>query len=261
VNLANGATDLHQIDYSCNWNKLQFGSSATDRAVIPLYYDDGVVDLVNPFQDVGNIFALRMRTPCKPCVYGTDTLGGDERYCEKGADRTVCAEDERYVLDESDGNDILVQWQILGQCDDGNFGLEECGMVPYVKYDKYGNEDSKFSGISEFRINNSNLLFDDKILLDDVFFKGVDTSDYNLPNISTKLQSMEKPKLTMFLTGKLISENGGFIPYLEYQLLTNTPVANSIAEITASVNVNGNSFDRKIYKSENSALIDFAIQN
>ncbi|MFH1533843.1 MAG: hypothetical protein ABID64_02835, partial [Nitrospirota bacterium] len=90
---------INQIDYSCNWNKLSFGSSSTDRVAIPLYYDESLPGdpdpiIINPFMTVTPIskrateFSIRIRPPCKPCTSGV---------CP--ADETICDDADRYELD------------------------------------------------------------------------------------------------------------------------------------------------------------------
>jgi hypothetical protein len=66
--------------------------------------------------------------------------------------------------------------------------------------------------------------------------------------------------LSIALNDKLISSSG-FVPYLEYQLLSVHPVADARGKLEANVKVNGNSFKRTIYEEKQNVLIDFAIQN
>ncbi|MFH1218575.1 MAG: hypothetical protein V1679_01915, partial [Candidatus Peregrinibacteria bacterium] len=106
--LVTNTTTLHsvpEVDYSCNWSKLSFGSSITDRVAIPLYYDDGMGSIISPFNSDTPInkrateFVLRLRTPCEPFT-GTQIPN----------DKTICADTGRFDLDDDPKDDIVVQW-------------------------------------------------------------------------------------------------------------------------------------------------------
>ena len=247
----NASENRDLLNNPCNWNKLVFGSNLTDRVSIPLYYDEGTdeIEIVNPFENQDSQFWLRIRTPCLPC--------GDEEECEENDESC-----ERYLLDDNNGSNrkedssIVAQWQISGKC-----GEEECALSPYTDPEN-DVESSDFSAISEYQINRlNNLLFYNKLL--DKYNKAVDagTNQSEEFSINTKINSMEKPILTIFLNSALISSEQANIPYLEYQLVTNQPVTNSKTKIYVKVNINGNIFEKTLYKEEQKGLIDFAIQN
>jgi len=264
-------TTIPQIDYSCNWNKLTFGSALTDRVAIPLYYDSSNTsdqDLVHPFNSNSELnggtqaqrFILRVRTACKPC---------DKRSTACEADTTICTEEDRYTLDEgtesSGQNDIVVQWQITGDCSG-----ENCGMIAYTKYDSGVINKVHSSAIVESSINGSRDSIPHMVLkstreglfVDSEFV--TNTSDYSLsepPKLHNILSNMESPVLSLFLNSQLLDESGNNIPHLEYQLLTEQPVSNSEIEIISTITVNGNKFYKKITRQEQKELIDFAIQN
>lgn len=286
-----GTTGTPQIDYSCNWNKLIFGSSLTDRAAIPFYYTtiDGTGETkpISPYNSdtlenggtQGTNFVVRIRPPCKPIP--ADTTAGTTN-ATKEVIPTDCANSDRYVLN-SDVDDIVVQWQISGQCKDANGTWEECGMIQYAE--KVGPIlDEYYSGINEGRINygtnGSNAgLYNEGPGIDESHYRLVypvlwayDTSDYNDPiriaakKISfidepLKLPTMRAPVLTLFLSSKLIDINGNNIPYLEYQVLTDEPIGDSRIRMDVTAEVNGNIFNKTIFKEEKKALIDFAVQN
>ncbi|MFH1284867.1 MAG: hypothetical protein ABIH78_04780 [Candidatus Peregrinibacteria bacterium] len=291
-----GQDGLAQIDYACNWNKLTFGSSITDRAAIPFYYQVDEDTIVSPFnssaaeRDGGAVpqaqkFALRVRTPCLPCVYDTaDKVGGINRVCERGDDPTICYDydqspNERYELKVGgiDDDDVVVQWQLTGMCDEGGTD-EECGLIQYVKYITSSlpeRIDSNFSGITEGRINNyvPNLAHPGNDANHQLLYPtllGIDTSTYeqlrifkNLPGQfgDLKLPSIKQPFLTLFLSNKLISQTDKNVPYLEYQVLTDQPIGNQSTELHVTVNVDGNVFEKTIYQDQSKPLIDFAVQN
>ena len=75
----------------------------------------GVPDIVNPFKDgSAKNFYLRIRTPCDP---------------KKTDEKENCEDNDRYELDATTKDEIVVQWQLNGQCVVGGGKMEECGMV------------------------------------------------------------------------------------------------------------------------------------
>ena len=275
--------NLDQVDYSCNWNKLTFGSGQTDRVAVPLYYDNGSLsgtsDIVNPY--FGNApkatkFYVRLRTPCKPCPEGANATADQRTTCNENAkkDPTVCADTDRYKLDAGGGvngstydDDIVVQWLINGLC-----GTDACGLMPIA--DKT-NSKKPYSSLYESRIYNNNVsppagyptVIHDKT-------DAYDTNNY--PNTATiinknidpdasenKLKEMTKPVLTLFLNKPLLTEPPlkSNIPYLEYQVLTDYPIGNSKSSLDVTVNVEGNNFHKTLTQEVQKALIDFAIHN
>lgn len=246
-----------QLDFSCNWNKLMFGGSQMDRVSIPLYYDDGLNGIINPFA-TGDAtkFYLRMRTPCLPCIYEGDEVSGINRLCERDKNKTVCdAADERYVLDDEGGDrggDIVVQWQLTGQCGGG-----ECGLVPIPEYNAN-------SAIFEGHINEATrgviLKKETRGYRTDVH-ENEDISFSNRLKGTPEIPAMATPTLTLFLNSALISNNEKNIPYLEYQILTDKPIGNPKTKMEVIASVNGNAFWKILYKEEAKGLIDFAVQN
>lgn len=280
------STTLDQVDYSCNWNKLTFGSSQTDRVAIPLYYDNGTLvgatDIVNPY--FGNApkatkFYVRLRTPCKPCATSGSSQTADQRTCDgtplkDAKDPTVCADSDRYKLDAGGGtsggtDDIVVQWLINGLC-----GTDACGLMPIADKKK------AYSSLYESIIYANNIVGKDNKSSTGyyVLFDTTDTYDTNnYPNTATilapndkdglakvnKLKEMTKPVLTLFLNKPLLTEPPlkSNIPYLEYQVLTDYPIGNSRSSLDVTVNVEGNNFHKTLTQEVQKALIDFAIHN
>lgn len=273
---------IAQIDYSCNWNKLAYGSSSTDRITIPLYYDisepgDLEPTIINPFHEdtatqyKATEFAVRVRPPCLPC--GTENW---QRDCEEGEDETICNADpnagERYVLNTLDGNDIVVQWQISGICDG-----DACSYIQYVDYEPNSDEiDEDFSSvISEERVNNSLQGLPENTSLYVFGFRyggeGLSTTTYQkeligdplglYPSLPKILDTMEKPVLTLFLSEKLISEDNENVPYLEYQVLSNMPIGSPKIKAATTINIDGYLFEKALYEEEKTSVIDFAVQN
>ncbi len=251
---------LDQIDYSCNWNKLVFGSSMTDRVAIPLYYyvknGEGKLEVVNPFKDEGigfpnaKNFVLRVRTPCKPC----EERNNAELICH---DPTVCTPNERYALDD-DSDEIVVQWQLSGECK-VNGVLQACTMIA----DPIDKESSIFeSWINIEKLKTTNALLNNTTIGNDISIGKIEKKAFlDSTEHPPFLSTLEKPVLTLFLSNALISDKGKRIPYLEYQFLTDYPISNSSILMKAEVSVNGNANRRTLEKRVETPLIDFALQN
>ena len=165
-NLANGTNNLDQLNYGCNWNRLRFGSTMTDRVAIPLYYDEaklgedsGIVNVFNsgtPMYFQAENILVRLRTPCVPCGMKMDN--GAFRDCATVKDETVCTDGERYVLDDggilfsSKKDAIVVQWLLNGECGEGGGGNKGfCGVIPIGNKEKWPN---KISAFYESKIND-----------------------------------------------------------------------------------------------------------
>lgn len=238
----NNAEGVSQLNYSCNWGKLSFGSSSTDRVNIPLYYATDS-DIVNPFNkettnNKATKFIVRLRTPC----IKTDLRPGEEEKCE------------RYKLNESDGNDIIVQWQLTGTCPVGTNGKEEeCGLIQSP--DSYLLNENMING------NNGSQLFTNyKVLRGDATL-GEDLTNGKDPLIDKKLSIMKKPIFSLFLNKKLLTTANTRIPYLEYQIITDQPIGDAETKIEVQITINGTYINKTIYKKSKKDLIDFAIQN
>jgi len=278
--LANGSTSLDQANYSCNWNKLVFGSSQTDRVAVPLYYDgsavSGTATIVDPYKDgKAKNFVVRMRTPCKPCAPAGLTATADQRTCDGTVkDETVCDDKDRYVLDANSSDDIVVQWLINGECDEGGGKTEACGMMPVSQGVKNANQTTLTpSAFYESLIlnNNHNTNQSSSLVLDGTGL-AYDTNNYpsavyllqvknNALSSTIKLDAMTKPVFSLFLSKPLLTSSKNNIPYLEYQVLTDSPVGNSKSTLDVVANVDGNLFHKTLMKEVQKALIDFAIHN
>ncbi|MDA1060657.1 MAG: hypothetical protein O3B47_02595 [bacterium] len=254
-----GLTNVDQLDYSCNWNKLSFGSSLTDRVAIPLYYDDGT-NIQNPFNEVqasgvgqATELVLRIRPPCKPCFKAADQPP-DTRSCDDGQDESVCVDSDRYVLN-TDDNEIIVQWNLTGLCENSSGEIKECGLI--------SDPNSDYT-INEEKVNTSKYHVLDKDstgIITSVHPQAEGTMITDITGFQPQLPKYEKPILNLYLNEALISENNNNIPYLEYQVYTDKPIANPKTKINVIVNVDGNVFTKTLFKENTKSIIDFAIQN
>ena len=255
----NESSGIQHIDHTCNWNRLTFGSTLTDRISLPLYYEGPDGNIINPYNDPDGLidFVLRLRTPCLPCVYDTeDVVTGESRFCYADQDPTICSENERYKFDLSEGpDDIVVQWQMQGECDG-----QSCGIVGTSEFDIPLQVD-KGTSISELDIQNVHPFLGVYGVIGS-FNYGLDTNGYvNKPLIQSFLGSSQEIVFQMLLVDKLISENNENIPHLEYQIISGDPLPNynTIAEVF--INVDGNIVTKELAINKDSDLIDFAIQN
>lgn len=278
-NLANASNQLDQLNYSCNWNKLSFGSSQSDRVAVPLYYEKALLgkdgEIMNPFLASNDIdkkatkLIVKLRTPCKPCAEDGETP--DEDYQRKTCaatvkDETVCADEDRYVLDAKTSNDIIVQWLINGECQDANGKTETCGIMP-IPDDKtsalyesaiLGNNSSNTTAKSSFEVIDDRTLAHDSNNFPDEIYLIDNSKDLNY---EVKLPYISKPLLTLFLSKPLLTEGKHNIPYLEYQVLTDQSIGNSKSSLEASIVVEGNAYKKTLTKQIKVPLIDFAIHN
>lgn len=274
--LTNGVANTDQVNYSCNWNKLIFGSGQTDRVAVPLYYDEAKLDgnssvPKNPFKDgTAKNLIVRLRTPCKPCA--VDANPDFQRTCDdKVKDETVCENDDRYKLDATTSDDIVVQWLINGECTE-NGKTEACGVMPISQ----GVKDKNNKSIPVSALYETKILANSKTTLNNYEIINNKTLTYDSNNYPSlvylletasalssvkKLPTMDKPVLTLFLSKPLLTEKKSNIPYLEYQVLTDSPVGNSKSSLEVTVNVEGNSFRKTLTQDVQKDLIDFAINN
>lgn len=75
------------------------------------------------------------------------------------------------------------------------------------------------------------------------------------------LLKLEKGLFTLFLNGKLKTSGGQNIPYLEYQLITDSPVANAKTLVETVIEINNIRLKENLAIDNETPLIDFAIQN
>jgi hypothetical protein len=292
--LTGNAAEVDQLEYSCNWGKLQFGSSLSDRVVIPLYYDDGNEDdegnpiIVNPFNSDDNLrpdvdqasaFYLRMRTPCKPCWYdqganraaeeGGNDVGENREGANNNEDPDIAVPDGFRSCFPNEDPTVCSDDDrfILGGLDDevivqwqisGTCEEGGCGVV--------GGEDPFNDELSSVIHNRSVAEGESRVIISNLKFAKNINSQLSIPiqdplGARGFLNSVYSPTLSLFLNEKLISDQSKNIPYLEYQFISDHPVSNNQKVLQATVTVNNNVFRKSISIQNTTDLIDFAIQN
>ena len=247
------ASDVdNELLHVCNWNKLQFGSSASDRVVIPLYYysDDSGTPSKWTNIDAPVHFVLRLRTPCDNSnIDNVDEFGN-------------CDDSIRFYLDVGeDGilytdNNVVAQWQIVG---------DKNGLLPKENtsdLNKIANDNTAIFEENINKYNNSININTIDILSPQK--KIIETNSYIVnDDFNSALKSIDKPVLIIYLSDKLFESNitKKVVPYLEYQLVTPEPTSNPETELNVTVSINGNRFEKSLKISKETNLIDFAIQN
>ena len=183
------------VDHPCNWNKLLYGESVT----IPLYTDDEFGGILTP-SDLGlTSLYLKVRTPC------SDTEGQPDE-----ADCTA-----RFELDSGDGSleqdNSVVFWQLIGETTDGT----TVSVVPDDD-NKYNTRTSRYE-----RWTDNTEVYEDLInsASDSVVLEISSSSNPDIYNTCTALD-IESLTMQMNIVTPLIDSSGSSIPYLEWQLST-----------------------------------------
>ena len=251
---------INNLDHPCNWNVLKHGSEDTSIVTIPLY----TADTENAITQDKYKFIVRVRPSCKK------KYGESAAQPASGLGYDPC-ENNRWTLayESSDENKAVVQWGIKGLCEGEVDGEEsECSFEDYQD-ESAGLIDS---WIDVERINNGIGDAGNNIVLDE-FFQAIQTGGFG--NLEQKgalfeyLVTMIKPKLTLKLASqikKAYESNGGTENnenplYLEYQVLTENPIASPKVKMEVQIEVNGTLFEKTIYKYEEKELIDYAVQS
>ncbi len=185
------------VDHPCNWNKLMYGDSVT----IPLYADDGSGGISNPYALGFTGFYLKVRTPC------ADTEGQpDEADCSA-----------RFELDSGDGSleqdNSVILWQIIGEETDGTSVTvipdDESEYNPSPTHRRY-ERTSNNTEIYEDSINSAT----DYVVLE---VNSSTNSDIYGTCTGTDIESLS---LQLDIVTPLIDSGGSSVPYLEWQLST-----------------------------------------
>lgn len=241
------STGQSNIDSSCNWNKLTFGSNLTDRVAIPLFFPG------NPKAINGSEFLLKIRTPCKPISKDDSTQLKTNKL------NGSCVISERFILADGGSssatnskNDVVVQWQINGKCDENN-----CTYLPNIEFIPITSKPHpvNHSAITEFKINEKS----DVLSNNQMSVKADGLKNKNL--LTSIFSDLEKGYFTMLISNKLRTFSKENIPHLEYQILTAKPIGNPQIESTIIVKNDNRINTAKFSIPVKTDLIDFAIQN
>ncbi|OGJ47693.1 hypothetical protein A2344_01955 [Candidatus Peregrinibacteria bacterium RIFOXYB12_FULL_41_12] len=216
----------------CNWNKIFYGETVE----IPLYIDGQTM-----FGDgSGGDFEIKVRTP-----------NGEEILCADGSNG-YCDYD----------NDLVVMtWQIWGEC--GGVGCYIEGYPytldeddPFVTPDRY--DANPYN--SEIYTNLINTQY--SVLDTTYFFQGsADGSDVG----EALSSSIAEPVLHLAFVQTIMSADNP-LPYLEYQIVTDTPISNDRSFISAKgyyVSKGDTYFWTKegSYSQFTESLVNFVFQN
>jgi hypothetical protein len=263
-------------DLPCNWAKLHYGESVQ----IPLYIDTDGPEIPTPAHPLMDTFTLKVRTPCvgEPDlrnIIDIDETGDPEAWCEDG----------RYLLHDEDENnynptDVIVNWQIIGDCDyDVDSFDGPCVGVPYSSEATawYEESDITVKAINFVSGDNKEVLNDTRRQIidlntdsDDKFDEGPDLSSYLtmtdhlgfLPS-GTASRTLNNPVLHLSVVSPLINadDTSSYIPYIEYQLETNVPVASSFQAVSSTGMAGDFIKTLKSQKPNETTNIEFVLQN
>lgn len=225
-------------DDNCNWNTIAYGESVT----IPLYYTDSGAT-VNSYATGSEDFILKVRTPIDP----------DTGF--------------RYILDDST-DDAILNWEFDATCNDGSDYT--CFLVPLtILGDETLIYESTINTSSDFMVIHAQDPFgmgygEDDQGNTDVFIIQFLAGTYATYSLShTITEPIFKLTIPRYLTEFGTSE---VIPYLEYQIVTDTPISDNKIIYRSSGRAEGRSgaYVRNIQASqsiENASVINFIIQN
>lgn len=281
------------LDDACNWGKLEFGNTYTSRVAIPLYFaidnageacgdgtdgaNGGVADgICNPVESELTEIKIRLRTPCKNqevnCGNNTTDrykIGGDKNY-----------DDTSYKDDKT-----VVNWEIGARCT-GSY----CALVPWQSV---WTTDIGFGDIILRNENENSEVFEsliremfahDYIVLRSQEGESSSTSftdrhksgTLQATGISNTQKTImeflhdptllpDRPVLQLSLVAKDLFDDsetpGRRIPYLEYQILADAPIANSSTLYSVQVNYRDQSYKIEESREQDKKVLDFAIQN
>jgi hypothetical protein len=263
----------------------------------PVNPDDTTADRLDSLTTL----EIKVRTPCKPveqranCLIEPDaTVGATSTTVRRinASDpackyQDICKPSDRYQLGNLDDMyDPVVAWQISGECTLQNGSAPEmteaCAMG--ANDDRYGNGFPKDnnSEITKDFINNLYSGFGSPIAQDgygEIAYYNKDCSagscsEYTILNFlnmtspiplgddSGSYTSITKPALQLsIITDELLDENNLRIPYLEYQIVTNTPIANISQDFSVKVIYDGQAFQQNYSVDQNKNIVDFALQD
>ncbi|MFA6917454.1 MAG: hypothetical protein WC285_01280 [Candidatus Gracilibacteria bacterium] len=208
----------------------------------------------------------------------------------------ICKPGDRYQLGDLSEDDIydpVVAWQISGECTLRNGSApnmtESCAMAANDEHRSQWDETpgDNNSEITKDFINNISLnnglgspITQDsqgEIAYYNKFcntFTGENCALYTIDNFLNMSQdiplgdaegsytSITKPALQLsIITDELLDENNLRIPYLEYQIVTNTPIANISQDFSVKVIYDGQAFQQNYSVDQNKNIVDFALQD
>ncbi len=259
----------------CNWSKLYYGESVQ----IPLYIALDP-ETPTPADPAMSVFTLKVRTPCKGDTDLSDISDPDEG---------IWCPDGRYTLHDStpstyNASDVIVNWQIIGDC---YYDVEPhnrtCVGIPRSSD---GVAMHEASDITIEAVNFVSGLADGLAyaVLNDLRRKVVDlnkspTEYANIPpNLSEYLVTtnnsevlpdgttervLYNPVLYLSVVSPLIDDDNtsNSVPYIEYQLMTDVPIASSFQSVY-STGTSGDFMKTLRFQKPNDTMnVEFVLQN
>jgi len=195
-------------DHSCNWNKIAPGDSVT----IPLYHDDGTGVLSFPSDSsMGfNAWYLRVRTPCEN--------GSLEALCD-GTDRYEINDESNYLT--TSNNPAVILWEFIGETGSGSVNILPDDAIGSATRNFTENTEI-YEGIIQEDPFSSVLPIDNVVLMAydaaSSFTGFVSIHDF----VTTSYTDLY---FSMNIIQALSDTSGSTIPYLEYQVVTDSSLA------------------------------------
>jgi len=241
------STDADAIDHPCNWNKVKFGETVT----IPLYSTDESGTVTNPGTDLTSL-KLKLRTACDygnemcPPAYRPDLNGfeGEEFFkCENPFKQTRCG-------------DVIVSWQINSTniTGDKTYTLvaNDAVFEPEKRKETWNTElyESKINdakdGMASYHGQNCGNFC---VLAENMSGKDLITDSLgsiidfllNTGNFARSgTDQINKPVFKFSVINSLKDETyNDTIPYLEYQLVTNSSLSTPPADTAQTIKAEG----------------------
>ena len=291
----------------CNWNKLHFGETVN----IPLYGIDASGNPINPpdLPDGSgpglNSLTVKIRTPCVDNPYDSVTgyLKGrpdaeESEWCTSSDPVVVgVGPDARPDMEDTtsgggDPTDIIVNWQILGDCDYGpdnsNDGVcvglavfpppnpplsgdeSDINIVAInagkgsvnIPYSVLGNGTLPLTRNMVNDLNTTNLPFPHEPISTILSYLTLTTTNQNVLFSNTTSRTLNEPYLTLSVVSPLTAGNSqGQVPYLEYQLEVDQPIADSFWTVHSRGSYGNYQLSRKAKKQNSTSIIEFVFQN
>ena len=248
-------------DHPCNWNKIKAGEPVT----IPLYVTQPNGDILNPKEAGLSTLKIRVRLPCKN---GTPFCANIDRFNFD----YLTSSPEAY----NKTNDTVMSWQITASNLAGN---KSYLLSPLTIHGKHLYLDQPYSGFDRARLEPDNSeIYESQInFLQKSSDNVVVTNDDSGKDSSNKTGTIQdfltdggfftgydinKPVLKLSVIHSLHSDTDSTIPYLEYQILTNSLSQPTDSSQTITADGYSGTFKQvlEVKNPQDSSVIEYVIQ-
>jgi hypothetical protein len=253
----NTLLDYPSLNDSCNWGKLNFGNSFSSRVAIPLYYDTEAEGVILPYEDHEGLgaldeFEILVRAPC---IDDTQTDEQCGRYELKVDGRAHNIDEDKAVA----------FWQISAICDGDSCSISAWDIASsktrqtQCNTEIYGTKINEYLGDSRWDITQEDYAYTP---YEEYICDPLGNHPPTIADFLSASTNIDFPILQLSVVAdEIMSENNGRIPYLEYQILTNVPIANPEQIYTVEISYEGQNYKLVKGIEQEKSLVDFAIQN